>query len=335
MKRVPRAFNRLLQRRRALLLSVAALGALQPRHARAAALPSPAATARERPAAGALESQPGAVLMAIGGNEDRRDDMAVLRRFLHHCGGPRARIVVLTAASAVPQLLWAGYERAFTALGVQRCVELGLASREEADSPAAVREILAADGIFMTGGDQRRLLAVLAGSAVAEAMRRARAQRGVCIAGTSAGAAALSRQMLAGGRAPLLPEKDVALLDEGLDLLPGAIVDQHFSERRRLARLMSAVARHPHLLGVGVDEDTALVVERGAIEVVGAGAVTLLDGRHMGSSIERAQPGERLTLAGLRIHVLQAGQRLALDGAQATVAAPGLKEAVEVLTRAV
>jgi cyanophycinase len=340
MKRVPRAFSRLLQHRRALLLSVASLGgaALQARHARAAAPPpSPAAAPRQRPAAGlpVADQQPAAVLMAIGGNEDRRDDMAVLRRFLQHCGGPQARIVVLTAASSVPQLLWAGYERAFAALGVSRCVELGLASREDADAPAAVREILAADGIFMTGGDQRRLLSVLGGSAVAEAMRRARAQRGVCIAGTSAGAAALSRQMLAGGRAPLLPEKDVVVLDEGLDLLPGAIIDQHFSERRRLARLMSAVAQHPQLLGVGVDEDTALVVERGAIEVVGAGAVTLLDGRHMGSSVESAQPGERLTLAGLHIHVLQSGQRLALEGNAATVAAPGLKEAVEVLVRAV
>ncbi|NML13508.1 cyanophycinase [Azohydromonas caseinilytica] len=342
MKRVPRAFTRLLQHRRALLLSLTTLGGsiLPAPHARAT---SPARSGgglpreedrlrRPAPDAGA---DTGAVLMAIGGNEDRREDMAVLRRFVQHCGGAQARIVVLTAASSVPQLLWAGYERAFAALGVQRCVEMALASREEADAPEAAREILAADGVFMTGGDQSRLVSVLGGSAVAQAMRRARAQRGLCIAGTSAGAAALSRQMLAGGRAPLLPEKDVVRLDEGLDLLPGAIVDQHFSERRRWARLMSAVAQHPRLLGVGIDEDTALVVEREAIEVVGSGAVTLLDGRHMGSSFERAQPGQRLTLAGLRVHVLQAGERLSLDPGQASVAAPGLKEAVEVLVQAV
>lgn len=341
MKRVPRAFSRLLQHRRAMLLSLAALGgstlpftqARATTPARAGGAPGVREDRRRQPAA-PLQDDTSAVLLAIGGNEDRREEMAVLRRFVQHCGGPQARIVVLTAASTVPQILWAGYERAFTALGVQRCMELGLASREEADAPAAVREILAADGVFLTGGDQRRLLSVLGGSAVAEAMRRARAQRGLCVAGTSAGAAALSRQMLAGGRAPLLPEKDVVLLDEGLDLLPGAIIDQHFSERRRLARLMSAVAQHPQLLGVGIDEDTALVVERGAIEVVGSGAVTLLDGRHMASSIERAQPGDRLTLAGLRIHVLQAGQRLGLQADGATVAAPGLQEAVEVLVRA-
>lgn len=342
MKRVPRAFSRLLQHRRAMLLSLATLGgstlpftqARATTPARSGGAPGMREDRRRQPAA-PLQSDASAVLLAIGGNEDRREEMAVLRRFVQHCGGPQARIVVLTAASTVPQILWAGYERAFAALGVQRCVELGLSSREEADAPAAVREILAADGVFLTGGDQRRLLSVLGGSAVADAMRRARAQRGLCVAGTSAGAAALSRQMLAGGRAPLLPEKDVVLLDEGLDLLPGAIVDQHFSERRRLARLMSAVAQHPQLLGVGIDEDTALVVERGAIEVVGTGAVTLLDGRHMASSIERAQPGDRLTLAGLRIHVLQAGQRLGLQADGATVAAPGLQEAVEVLVRAV
>lgn len=342
MKRVPRAFSRLLQHRRAMLLSLATLGgstlpftqARATTPARAGGAPGMREDRRRQPAA-PLQGDTSAVLLAIGGNEDRREEMAVLRRFVQHCGGPQARIVVLTAASTVPQILWAGYERAFAALGVQRCVEMGLSSREEADAPAAVREILAADGVFLTGGDQRRLLSVLGGSAVAEAIQRARAQRGLCVAGTSAGAAALSRQMLAGGRAPLLPEKDVVLLDEGLDLLPGAIIDQHFSERRRLARLMSAVAQHPQLLGVGIDEDTALVVERGAIEVVGTGAVTLLDGRHMASSIERAQPGDRLTLAGLRIHVLQAGQRLALQADGATVAAPGLQEAVEVLVRAV
>ncbi|WP_298232356.1 cyanophycinase [uncultured Azohydromonas sp.] len=342
MKRVPRAFSRLLQHRRAMLLSLATLGgstlpftrARATTPARAGSVPGVREDRRRQPTA-PLQGDTGAVLLAIGGNEDRREGMAVLRRFVQHCGGPQARIVVLTAASTVPQILWAGYERAFAALGVQRCVELGLSSREEADAPAAVREILAADGVFLTGGDQRRLLSVLGGSAVAEALRRARAQRGLCVAGTSAGAAALSRQMLAGGRAPLLPEKDVVLLDEGLDLLPGAIIDQHFSERRRLARLMSAVAQHPQLLGVGIDEDTALVVERGAIEVVGSGAVTLLDGRHMASSIERAQPGDRLTLAGLRVHVLQAGQRLGLQADGTTVAAPGLQEAVEVLVRAV
>jgi cyanophycinase len=341
MKRVPRAFSRLLQHRRAMLLSLAALGGSTLPFSRAhATTPARAggvgaAHAPPQPPTPPLQADTAAVLMAVGGNEDRREEMAVLRRFVQHCGGPQARIVVLTAASAVPQLLWAGYERAFAALGVQRCVELGLTSREEADAPAAVHEVLGADGIFITGGDQRRLLSVLGGSAVEQALHRTRAQRGACIAGTSAGAAALSRQMLAGGRAPLLPEKDVVLLDEGLDLLPGAIIDQHFSERRRLARLMSAVAQHPQLLGVGIDEDTALVVERGAIEVVGSGAVTLLDGRHMGSSIERAQPGERLTLAGLRIHVLQAGQRLGLASDEASVAAPGLKEAVEVLVQAV
>lgn len=340
MKRVPRAFGRLLQRRRELLLGMAALGgaALQARQARAATPPARPGSglgsreeARRRGAAPEPESN--AVLIAIGGNEDRRDEMAVLRRFVQACGGPQARIVVLTAASAVPQILWAGYERALATLGVQGCVEMALGSREDADAPAAVREILAADGVFMTGGDQRRLLSVLGGSAVAEAMRRARAQRGLCIAGTSAGAAALSGRMLAGGRAPLLPEKDVVLLDAGLDLLPGAIIDQHFSERRRLARLMSAVAQHPQLLGVGIDEDTALVVGRGGIEVVGSGAVTLLDGRHMGSSIGQAQPGERLTLAGLRIHVLQSGQRLHLDAGATGFAAAGLREAVEVLVR--
>lgn len=313
-------------RRRALLLAASALTtgpALQAHPPGAVPLRRP----EPRPASAAS-----GVVMAIGGAEDRHEGMAVLRHFVQACGGAGARLVVLTAASGMPQLVWERYAQAFGRLGVQRLTELPLASRAQADDTAAVREILGADGVFLTGGDQRRLLSVLGDSAVAQALHRARAQRGLCVAGTSAGAAALSRHMLAEGRATALPEKGAARLDAGLALLPNAIVDQHFSQRQRLPRLMSAVAQRPELLGVGIDEDTALVVEPGrGVEVVGTGAVTLLDGRHMLSSAPRARPGDRLLLAGLQLHVLPAGQRFGIEADDGELPPAGLREALALL----
>lgn len=257
--------------------------------------------------------RPAGHLMAIGGAEDRRGDKQVLQRFIALCGEPSPTVVVITAASGVPAESWQTYERAFGELGAGRCVHLDLRTPEEANDLMALDTLLEADGIFMTGGDQRRLMATLRDSAVHRALRLAFHVNGACVAGTSAGAAALSLQMLAEGRAASPPEKDAARIDEGLGLLPSAIVDQHFSQRHRLGRLLSAVAGHPALLGVGIDEDTALVVSPGqGVEVVGAGAVTVVDGRRMWSNVEDAHAQDTLELMGVRLHVLPAGNRYAL-----------------------
>ncbi|WP_119155070.1 cyanophycinase [Caldimonas tepidiphila] len=276
-------------------------------------------------------------LVAIGGAEDRREDMQVLRRFVELCGAPSPAIAVMTAASGVPDLSWTSCERAFMALGAGHCVPLDMRTREEADDPRAVETILSVDGIFLTGGDQRRLMAVTGGSATQRALQQAYRERGACIGGTSAGAAALSLHMLAEGRNPALPEKDAARLDQGLALLPGAIIDQHFSERRRLGRLLSALAQRPQALGIGIDEDTALVVEQGrGIEVVGRGVVTLLDGRGMGSNVAQAAASERLEMLGVRMHLLPAGNRYAVeaDGRDTRDVPASLRRAVSLLAAA-
>jgi cyanophycinase len=269
-------------------------------------------------------------LMAIGGAEDRRGDMQVLQHFIDLCGTPEPMVAVITAASGVPAESWQTYERAFGELGAARCVHLDLRTPEDAQDLMAMDTLLEADGIFMTGGDQRRLMAVLQDSAVHRALHLAFHVNGACIAGTSAGAAALSQQMLAEGRATPLPEKDAARIDQGLGLLPAAIIDQHFSQRHRLGRLLSAVAEQPGLLGVGIDEDTALVVRPGqGVEVVGAGSVTVVDGRRMWSNVEAAQAADPLELMGVRLHVLPAGNRYEL-GAQL---ADPLREAIGALVR--
>ncbi|MCW7537386.1 cyanophycinase [Aquabacterium sp. A7-Y] len=247
-------------------------------------------------------------LVIIGGNEDRVHEKRVLRRFIELTCVSDPKIVVLTAASSFHEEVSAIYDRAFGELGVTHRKALAIHSREDANHPAMVEEILSADGVFMTGGDQRRLLAMVGGTHTYNAMHRAFTERGTCIAGTSAGASAMSAHMIAEGQGDIHPEKGVVSFAAGLGFLQRAVVDQHFSERRRLGRLMAVVAQNPTLLGIGIDEDTALVVERGSgFEVVGDGAVTLVDGRQMSSNFLDIGERELIELINVRLHLLPAG----------------------------
>ena len=246
-------------------------------------------------------------LMIIGGAEDRKQDSVILKRFMALSGGVDARLKFITAASGVPDATWQSYQAAFEALGATRTAQVAIASRDDAFLPDIEQQLLEADGIFMTGGDQTRLMACLWESPAARAIHRAFHLNGSCIAGTSAGAAVMSRQMLAQGTATPVPEKDIVSMDIGLGLLSSAIVDQHFS---RLGRLLSALAQRPDMLGVGIDENTALIIERGqAVEVVGQGAVTLIDGRKMHSNFDDVVTEEKLEMLGLQLHLLPAGHR--------------------------
>lgn len=268
-------------------------------------------------------------LVIIGGGEDRRGDMDILSRYVELCGGPDCSIAVLTAASAVQQKVWETYDAAFGELNVRRRFAIGAESRDDADDPERARKILDADGIFMSGGDQKRLVEILAGSRVHHAMRKALEERSACIGGTSAGASAMARCMLARGPADKLPETRTARLAAGLAFLQHAIIDQHFSERQRLARLLSAVAQNPDMIGVGIDEDTALILGRdGHIEVLGTGAVTLIDGRRMASNIAGANGDERLELANVILHLLPAGNRYDIRSASTAPHDATAKEAL-------
>ena len=273
-------------------------------------------------------------LVIIGGAEDRERDMPILRRFVELCGGPAARIRVLSAASAMPERAWASYERAFGELGVVDCKPIPIPDREAAESAAVNDLILEADGVFISGGDQNRLMELIWETQAFRALHVAFHLRGCCMAGTSAGAAVMSRTMLAQGPAVRLPEKDAADLDLGLGFVPAAIIDQHFSERGRLPRLLSVLAQRPQMLGVGIDEDTALVIERGtAIEVIGQGAVTLVDGRQMTTNADEIESNERLEMLGMRLHLLPSGHRYSTlpTGNRSRKLPTALQEAVRLL----
>ncbi len=253
-------------------------------------------------------------LFIVGGGEDRQKDKVVLGRFVGLAGGTGARIVVLTAASSQPDEMWRIYDRAFGELGVQDRNVVAVNTREDANDQRLAARVLEGDGIFMTGGDQRRLLALIGGTRIDKAMHRALRERGACIGGTSAGASAMSEHMLSDGSGDAAPRKGLVHLAAGLGFVRRVVIDQHFSERHRLGRLLGVVAQNPYLLGAGIDEDTALVIEPGlGLEVIGEGAVTLIDGREMLSNIADASPRESLELTNVKLHLLPAGARYRLD----------------------
>ncbi len=279
------------------------------------------------------EAPPGH-LVIIGGGEDRSKDMRVLRRFVELTHAATPGVVVLTAASREQEAIAQVYQHAFGLLGAKPVV-FAMHNRKDAADPRVIEHILQADGVFMTGGDQRKLLSIIGGTRTAAAMHRIYRERGACIAGTSAGASAMSEHMLAEGWVDPHPAKGAVDLAAGLGFVPRAIVDQHFSERQRLGRLLTVVAQNPYLLGVGIDEDTALIIERGlGVEVVGEGAVTLVDGREMQSDFLELYDRDMIELHNVRLHLLPDGARHGMHEGAAPDSSPmplPLREAVAIL----
>ena len=261
----------------------------------------------------------GGALMIIGGGEDRTDNKDILARFIALAGGAERPLAVLTAASTIPGKVWEMYRAALNDLGAREVRHVRIAERADADDAAIADLVAGAGGIFMTGGDQKRLVATIGSTRVEQAMRQAHGQRGACIAGTSAGASAMCTHMLAEGKAELAPEKGAARLGAGLGFVQRVVIDQHFSQRHRIHRLLSVVAQTPFLIGAGIDEDTALIVHgRAGIEVIGEGTVTVLDCRAARSDIAELRAGAVPTLLGVALHLLPSGA--------AFRAAPGLAE---------
>ncbi len=269
-------------------------------------------------------------LVIVGGAEDRLQDRVILRKYVDYCGGSAAKIRIITAASGDPEGVWQSYRNVFTALGVEDVQRLVLDDRASAHAAQVQPEILQADGIFMSGGDQSRLMDILWDTPAYQSLHQAFHMNGCCIGGTSAGAAVMSRHMIAQGPAVLRPSKEAVDTDIGLGFLSQAVVDQHFSERRRLARLLSTLAMRPDLLGVGIDEDTALVIERGeAIEVIGKGSVTLVDPSQMQSNVGELESLEQIEMLGVQLHLLPAGHRYSVKSVGQTPRAGSLRQVIQ------
>jgi cyanophycinase len=244
-------------------------------------------------------------LLVIGGAEDRCRGAGLLERFVQLCGGDLARIVLVTTATGLPDQAHAVYDRAFRTLGVDRITELRLRGRSDADGDDAAKLLDDATGVFFSGGDQSRLR-TLVGSRANDILRdRLRAADGLVIAGTSAGATAMGRTMILGGHGPEVSAAAVRT-GPGLGLIPKVLIDMHFGERGRLPRLLSAVALDPEQLGVGIDENTGILVEGCRFEVLGTGVATVADAKHA-TVVHAAGDEDPITLFGVRLHLLPRG----------------------------
>lgn len=246
-------------------------------------------------------------LLIIGGAEDKCCGAGLLERFAELCGGEQARIVLVTTATGQPDQVRADYEQVFRKLGVHRLTELRMHGRADADSDQAVTTLAGATGVFFSGGDQARLR-TLVGSRSADVLRQ-RLACGLVVAGTSAGATALGHAMILGGNGADVSAAAVRT-GPGLGLVPKSLIDMHFGERGRLPRLLSAVALDPDHLGIGIDENTGILVEgspeASVFEVIGTGVVTVVDAEDA-TVVHAAGDCDPITLFGVRLHLLPAG----------------------------
>ena len=255
-------------------------------------------------------------LLIIGGGAGRD----LLGRFVDLAGAGAARIVVIATASAIPACAEATYRETFTGLGAGRVDALRLATRADAGSAAVQAVLREATGVFFTGGDQERITRILGGTPVDRLLQELVAAGSVVLGGTSAGAAMMSGTMIVAGDGPGVSRTSVRT-GPGLEFLPGVLIDQHFAERGRVNRLLSAVALAPHELGLGIDENTAILTDGDYFEVLGSGAVTVIDA---GSAVDiRVPDAGPIALTEARIHVLPAGHTFHLTGRRPVAATPG------------
>ncbi|MEM6639928.1 MAG: cyanophycinase [Pseudomonadota bacterium] len=251
-------------------------------------------------------------LIPIGGAEERETDATILGRFVELCGGSDARILVIPTASELAET-GPNYVRLFEDMGA-RSRFIPIDEREDCFSDDIVSTLKRASGIFITGGNQLRLSTILGGTPVARTIR-SRFGDGVHVAGTSAGAAIVPEHMIAGGPTGPTPTENGVTMAPGLGLTNKVIIDQHFRQRDRLGRLLTALSYNPFVTGFGIDEDTAAFISPdGEMEVVGSGAITVVDPAGLThSSMYDATDQDPICLIGLTLHLLTAGDRFHLE----------------------
>lgn len=263
-------------------------------------------------------------IVPIGGAEDKENDKRVLRRFFELCGGEGAEIAVIPTASKLNET-GGRYEQIFGGMGARNVSVLDFDTRRDAHERNRIARIEQASGIFITGGNQLRLSTILGGTPVAQAIRACNAH-GIPVGGTSAGAGILSEHMIAGGESESeTPHANGVRLAPGLGLTNRVVIDQHFRQRDRLGRLLTALAFNPFAIGIGLDENTAgFVAPDETLEVVGSGALTIVDPSELEfSSMARVRKNDPICLIGLRLHILDHGSTFNLH-TRVAAAAPAL-----------
>lgn len=246
-------------------------------------------------------------LVAIGGAEDRTGEMRILKKFVEISGGSSAKIVVLTVATDNPEKAAKEMTGVFKKLNVKSVKVFDVSTREDAESKRGIELVEQATGLYFTGGDQIHITSLMGGSELQRVMHE-HYEKDLVIAGTSAGAAMMSNSMIIHGAGEENPRLRTVEIGPGMDLIIGAIIDTHFAQRGRHGRLLSAVAHYPQDLGLGIDENTAMIINKGKFEVIGEGAVTVIDGGSMSyTNAPDVSKGDSLALADVKLHVLPEG----------------------------
>jgi cyanophycinase len=271
-------------------------------------------------------------LIIIGGHEDKEGRRTILREVANRLDG--GRLVLATVASHQPEGYFESYQGAFAELGVTDLVELYVRERSETLDEEKLRLFEGATGVFFSGGDQLRIASQIGDTPVEQRVREIHTRGGV-IAGTSAGASVMSETMLVKGTSGESYKIGDLHMAPGLGLVRDAIIDQHFAERGRFGRLLGAVAHNPRELGIGIDEDTAIVVEGTRFRVIGSGCVYVVDGAGVThSNIAEARPERALSMYDVRMHVLGEGDAFDLTSRR-PAEGPNLEQAHALEAKAV
>jgi cyanophycinase len=262
------------------------------------------------------------ILIPIGGNEDKGIDTGeqykleyieegILARVVKESGGPDARIVVVPTASSIPDEVSENYLEAFGKLGCTNVSVMDIRNRKQSFLDENIELVQKANCVMFSGGDQSKITAKIGGTAVHKVLKKRFKKEPLVIAGTSAGAMCMSEEMIAGGSSTEAFVKGAVKMTEGMGFIPKLIIDSHFIRRGRFGRLAEAVAIHPELLGVGLAEDTGMVIRHGrTFEVIGSGMVIVFDPRKLKHNNQKIlEAGTPMSLTNLKTHVLANGDR--------------------------
>ncbi len=251
----------------------------------------------------------GGHLLVIGGAEDKYNERRILKKFLELAGGEKADVLIVPVASDYPEFAADVYTQAFRNLGVANPRVLRATSRQDVFQADPNELLEGVTGVFISGGDQMRLVSLLGGTKFAEKLRILVRETNIVLAGTSAGAAGMSSAMIVRGESTSHPQKSSVRLSPGLGFLKNIIIDQHFTERGRISRLITAVSYNPYNLGVGIDENTAIILDgKGVLQVFGQGSATIVDGSRITyNEIAEVSEHDAFSVCGLQMHILRDG----------------------------
>lgn len=250
-------------------------------------------------------------IMVIGGAEDKENQREILKTFFEKSGGDHAIIGIIPCASREPTLIGDRYYQIFTEMGAKQVQVLDLRQPAESHDPRWSTILSNCTGVFITGGDQVRLCWLIGGSQLLETIKTRVKLGKLVLAGTSAGAAMMGAKMISGGSSGESPNRALVDLADGLAILPELVVDQHFHNRNRMARLLSAIANFPDRLGIGIDEDTcAMFAGDGTFQVLGAGTITVIDpGKLSHTNFSETVDTLPLSMHNLTVHILVTGDK--------------------------